>query len=83
MYQHVRDDQKHGLTITLFQSLLQIEKIMEGRPYFIETKLDGERVLLHKRADEYKYFSRRSANPKFFSDLCVCVCVCVCAHVTL
>ncbi|KAK7101253.1 DNA ligase 4-like [Littorina saxatilis] len=36
----------------------KIEKIMEGRPYFIETKLDGERVLLHKKGDEYKYFSR-------------------------
>ncbi|XP_076463012.1 LOW QUALITY PROTEIN: DNA ligase 4-like [Babylonia areolata] len=36
----------------------KIEKLMEGRPYLIETKLDGERVLLHKKGDEYKYFSR-------------------------
>nr|KAG5701196.1 hypothetical protein BaRGS_023305 [Batillaria attramentaria] len=36
----------------------KVEKLMEGKPYFIETKFDGERVLLHKKGDEYKYFSR-------------------------
>lgn len=35
---------------------------MEGRPYLIETKFDGERVLLHKDGEEYKYFSRRYSN---------------------
>ncbi|KAL8610583.1 hypothetical protein ACOMHN_006302 [Nucella lapillus] len=39
----------------------KVEQLMDGRPYFIETKLDGERMLLHKKGDEYKYFSR-SAN---------------------
>ena len=37
----------------------QIEKLMGNKSYFIETKYDGERVLLHKKGDEYKYFSRR------------------------
>ena len=32
---------------------------MDNKPYFIETKYDGERVLLHKKGDKYKYFSRR------------------------
>ncbi|XP_025109281.1 DNA ligase 4-like isoform X2 [Pomacea canaliculata] len=36
----------------------KVEKLMEGRPYLIETKFDGERVLLHKDGEEYKYFSR-------------------------
>jgi DNA ligase-4 len=38
---------------------LQIEKIMEGKPYFIETKFDGERMMLHKDEGNYKYFTRR------------------------
>ena len=32
---------------------------MDGKPYYIETKYDGERMLLHKNEDEFKYFSRR------------------------
>ncbi|KAK3794568.1 hypothetical protein RRG08_003717 [Elysia crispata] len=36
----------------------KIEKLMDNKPYFIETKYDGERVLLHKKGDKYKYFSR-------------------------
>ncbi|XP_059173254.1 DNA ligase 4-like [Physella acuta] len=36
----------------------KVEKLMENKVYFIETKYDGERVLLHKDGDEYKYFSR-------------------------
>ncbi|GFN81474.1 DNA ligase [Plakobranchus ocellatus] len=36
----------------------KIEALMENKTYFIETKYDGERVLLHKKLDEYKYFSR-------------------------
>ncbi|XP_069127951.1 DNA ligase 4-like [Argopecten irradians] len=39
----------------------EVEKLMDGKTYFIETKFDGERMLLHKRENEYKYFSR-SAN---------------------
>lgn len=37
----------------------QVEKLMDGKPYIIETKFDGERILLHKQEGEYKYFSRR------------------------
>ncbi|KAL3869402.1 hypothetical protein ACJMK2_042087 [Sinanodonta woodiana] len=36
----------------------QAEKLMEGKMYYIETKYDGERMLLHKKEQEYKYFSR-------------------------
>lgn len=36
---------------------------MDNKVYFIETKYDGERVLLHKDGDEYKYFSRRYPLP--------------------
>ncbi|KAH9499884.1 DNA ligase (ATP) [Bulinus truncatus] len=36
----------------------KVEKLMENKPYLIETKYDGERVLLHKDGNEYKYFSR-------------------------
>ncbi|XP_071117642.1 DNA ligase 4-like [Haliotis cracherodii] len=36
----------------------KVEKLFENKPYFIETKFDGERMLLHKNEDEYKYFSR-------------------------
>ena len=32
---------------------------MDSKPYYIEVKYDGERMLLHKSDDEYKYFSRR------------------------
>ncbi|KAI0034447.1 ATP dependent DNA ligase domain-containing protein [Vararia minispora EC-137] len=33
-------------------------KAMEGRTFFIEEKLDGERMQLHKRGNEYFYCSR-------------------------
>ncbi|XP_076100664.1 DNA ligase 4-like isoform X2 [Mytilus galloprovincialis] len=36
----------------------QIEKIMDGKPYYIETKFDGERMVLHKDEGNYKYFTR-------------------------
>lgn len=36
----------------------KVEEIMEKHMYFIETKYDGERFLLHKKDNEYKYFSR-------------------------
>ncbi|XP_050403534.1 DNA ligase 4 [Patella vulgata] len=36
----------------------KVEKLMEGKMYFIETKFDGERMLLHKNDEAYKYFSR-------------------------
>ena len=33
-------------------------KDMQGRTFFIEEKLDGERIQLHKRGNEYFYCSR-------------------------
>lgn len=40
--------------------ITQVERAMEHKPFMIETKLDGERMQLHKQGDKYKYFSRRS-----------------------
>lgn len=34
-------------------------KEMQGRAFIIEEKLDGERIQLHKRGNEYFYCSRR------------------------
>ncbi|KAH9962641.1 ATP-dependent DNA ligase [Russula dissimulans] len=34
-------------------------KEMEGRTFFVEEKLDGERIQLHKRGNEYLYCSRK------------------------
>ncbi len=31
---------------------------MNHEEFFIETKVDGERIQLHKRNEEYRYFSR-------------------------
>lgn len=36
----------------------QIEKQMSNQTFYIETKLDGERMQMHKDGDVYKYFSR-------------------------
>ncbi|NXR18929.1 DNLI4 ligase, partial [Cinclus mexicanus] len=36
----------------------QIEKQMGNQTFYIETKLDGERMQMHKDGDVYKYFSR-------------------------
>lgn len=36
----------------------QIEKQMKHQSFYIETKLDGERMQMHKDGDVYKYFSR-------------------------
>ncbi len=33
-------------------------KDMEGHTFFLEEKLDGERIQLHKRGNEYFYCSR-------------------------
>lgn len=41
-------------------NLRNIEKQMGNSPFFIETKLDGERIQLHKDGDVYKYFSRNA-----------------------
>ncbi|XP_044287857.1 DNA ligase 4 [Varanus komodoensis] len=39
-------------------NIQQIEKQMNKQSFYIETKLDGERMQLHKDGDVYKYFSR-------------------------
>lgn len=57
--------------ITLFRSFLAqlckrtashdlgaIVKLMKTKPFYIEEKLDGERIQLHKRGNEYFYCSR-------------------------
>ncbi|XP_055945641.1 DNA ligase 4-like [Argiope bruennichi] len=36
----------------------QVEGLMKGKPFFIETKYDGERLQLHKDGNSYMYFSR-------------------------
>lgn len=41
-------------------NIRNIEKQMGNSPFFIETKLDGERIQLHKDGDVYKYFSRNA-----------------------
>ena len=38
----------------------QVEMLMDHQPFFIETKIDGERMQLHKKGEEYRYFSRGS-----------------------
>ena len=35
---------------------------MKNRPFFVEIKYDGERMQLHKKDGEFKYFSRRYFN---------------------
>nr|XP_060640895.1 DNA ligase 4 [Anolis sagrei ordinatus] len=56
------------VSITLFSAfkpmlaaianIQQIEKQMNNQSFYIETKLDGERMQMHKDGDVYKYFSR-------------------------
>lgn len=41
-------------------NIRQIEKQMGNQRFYIETKLDGERIQLHKDGDVYKYYSRNS-----------------------
>ncbi|ESP05690.1 hypothetical protein LOTGIDRAFT_181463 [Lottia gigantea] len=58
----------HEIGITIFSPFTpmlgergspeKVENLMDGKMYFIETKFDGERMLLHKNEEEYKYFSR-------------------------
>ncbi|GFV88356.1 DNA ligase 4 [Trichonephila clavipes] len=37
----------------------QVEELMKGNSFIIETKYDGERLQLHKDGNSYMYFSRR------------------------
>ncbi|XP_075446837.1 DNA ligase 4 [Ascaphus truei] len=39
-------------------NIQHIEKQMNNQSFYIETKLDGERMQMHKNGDVYKYFSR-------------------------
>ncbi|XP_030057178.1 DNA ligase 4 isoform X2 [Microcaecilia unicolor] len=39
-------------------NIQDIEKQMHNQNFYIETKLDGERMQMHKDGDVYKYFSR-------------------------
>ncbi|KAL1006226.1 hypothetical protein UPYG_G00069490 [Umbra pygmaea] len=41
-------------------NMRNVEKQMDNRALFIETKLDGERIQMHKDGDVYKYFTRNS-----------------------
>lgn len=40
----------------------RIEKDMKHQNFYIETKLDGERMQMHKDGDVYQYFSRNGYN---------------------
>lgn len=42
------------------KDLRQIIRAMEGNPFFIEQKLDGERMQLHMKNGEYKFLSRKA-----------------------
>ncbi|KAI5943024.1 DNA ligase 4 [Manis javanica] len=68
-------DPSVGLTdisITLFSAfkpmlaaianIERIEKDMKHQSFYIETKLDGERMQMHRHGDEYQYFSRNGFN---------------------
>ncbi|XP_029306842.1 DNA ligase 4 isoform X2 [Cottoperca gobio] len=41
-------------------NIRHVEKQMGNSPFYIQTKLDGERMQLHKDGDVYKYFSRNA-----------------------
>jgi len=38
----------------------EVERLMSNRDFIIETKIDGERMQLHKDKEEFRYFSRNS-----------------------
>ena len=41
-------------------SIPQAYKLAEGKPFYVETKFDGDRMQLHRDGDDYRYFSRSS-----------------------
>ena len=41
-------------------SIEDVEKVMRNEQFIIETKIDGERMQLHKDGDVFRYFSRNS-----------------------
>ncbi|ORY37420.1 ATP-dependent DNA ligase [Rhizoclosmatium globosum] len=42
------------------KTLAEVEKVRGGKTFWIETKLDGERMQLHKSGGNYKWFSRNA-----------------------
>lgn len=45
------------VTVTL--STLQVESLLKCADFIIEKKFDGERMQLHMKDGEYRYFSRK------------------------
>lgn len=41
-------------------NIRNVEKQMSNSQFYVQTKLDGERIQLHKDGDVYKYFSRNA-----------------------
>ena len=39
-------------------SIDDVMKKMSNGEFFLETKLDGERIQIHRDGDDYKYFTR-------------------------
>lgn len=42
------------------ENISEVTKKMAGKIFYIEEKLDGERIQLHKKADQFRYWSRRA-----------------------
>ena len=73
-YQHIADYSKdkrahlfRAFTPMLCRRPTKLEdsvKEMQGKTFFIEEKLDGERMQLHKRGDEFFYCSRYVRIPR-------------------
>ena len=38
---------------------IQVMKLMDNGPFYLETKFDGDRIQLHRQGNSYRYFSRR------------------------
>jgi len=43
----------------------KVVNLMHNRTFYIETKYDGERMQLHRKGDEFKYFSRGFQSGEF------------------
>ncbi|WAR24448.1 DNLI4-like protein, partial [Mya arenaria] len=48
----------HDPSVRIHEIGITVDKLMEGKPYYIETKFDGERMVLHKDGGDYKFYSR-------------------------
>ncbi|KAJ3129275.1 DNA ligase (ATP) [Nowakowskiella sp. JEL0407] len=40
----------------------EIVKLMNGEEFYMQTKVDGERIVMHRKGDEYKWFSRKQTD---------------------